>query len=286
MPMLHTDDDRHGLWRGLDRGLAAAARVRGVQINLRVVLAMLFWLACVIPPAAWAIVGGKLARPADWRAVARLHTGDEQHCSAVLVGPRVVLTAAHCVADPSHPSEVEFRGVRIRARMIVSPDYADPFLDGLDLAVGVLERAPVGVTPLPVTDGEEVLRVGDAVTLLGFGCCARGREGGELRLAESEVLSVGDHFFDIGDPSAPVWDGPGLCYGDSGGPALVLADDGLRVVGVHSQGMSDACIAKEARLDSVNARAFLRSVAAEQQVAICGVTAQCAPSPDPRIRRR
>lgn len=271
---------------GHGEGVPTRPWVLGWAGGLRLALGALVWLACVVPQTASAIVGGKLAHPANWRAVVRLHTRDEEHCSAVLVGPRVVLTAAHCVYDQPRVSEIEFRGVRIRARMFVSPDYADAFLDGLDLAVGVLEFAPRGVTPIPVTDAVELLRVGDPVTFLGFGCCVQGRGGGELRIATSEVLRVGDHYFDIGDPSAPTVEGPSLCYGDSGGPTLILVADGLRVVGVHSQGMSNACVAEEARLDSEDARAFLRSIATVHGVVICGLNAECAPSLDPRPRRR
>lgn len=252
---------------------------RALSIGLAILLAA--------PDPAWGLVGGRLVRPQDWRAIGRYRAERGLACSAVLVGPRVILTAAHCVEAHQGRGGVSFGGQWYRAEMISSPDYNDAFLDGLDLAVGILERAPRGVAPIPVVDDHTSVQLGDDVSLFGFGCCGQGgRGGGELRTAEGRVSRVGDHDFDIGDGFDTVEDGVSLCDGDSGGPTLMSMPDGLRVIGLHSQGVTGACVSEESRLDVAEARAFLRAVSESRQVGICGLTVVCPPFVDPRGQTR
>jgi hypothetical protein len=162
-------------------------------------------------------------------AIAALWTPDLPGlvCTATFIGPRSVLTAAHCIADvvlevrmgPNARSPEERIGVQ---------DLAEHPTD--DVAILRLERSPsVPVTPLPVGGGG--LRPDALVELAGYGQ----REDGidQRRYAVSPVARITEDRIVVAGQGRR-----GLCFGDSGGPALWLspATGRVEVVGVLSAG--------------------------------------------------
>jgi V8-like Glu-specific endopeptidase len=161
------------------------------------------------------------------------------HCTGTLVGPRLVLAAAHCVSDPRLGTNLEVmfgsdvaspgsRFVRV-IQAVRHPDYRGDG-DDADLAVLVLESAaPVA----PVALGEQPLdgTVGASVRIVGFGVTGPG-DGvtGTKRAGTSTVAEVQDRVF----RTVP---GTSLtCQGDSGGPLFAPAGTVERLVGVTSRG--------------------------------------------------
>ena len=162
-------------------------------------------------------------------------------CTGTLIGPRAILTAAHCLNDTEAvPLRVAFgsdtetlvASLRVVDRRI-HPDYRSEPLAEHDLAILALEHA---VTDAPVALARGVLdgsAVGDSLRLVGFGLSAPAGSFGQKRTGTARIDAVDDTRFRV----APA---PSLtCYHDSGAPALSTTDEGEALLGVTTSGDSD-----------------------------------------------
>ena len=221
-------------------------RIPGTQRLAPVLVAALLGANCAVETGRTAapIVGGTIDT-GDEAVVAigvrRVDCGEllAVHCTGTLVGPRLVLSAAHCVSDPRLGTNLEVmfgsdvassgsRFVRV-TQAVRHPDYHGDG-DDADLAVLVLEReAPVA----PVALGDQPLdgTVGASMRIVGFGVTGPGDGAiGTKRSGTSTVAEVLDRVF----RTVP---GPSLtCQGDSGGPLFAPVGTAERLVGVTSRG--------------------------------------------------
>lgn len=219
-----------------------------------------------------AITNGSIAR-AD-PAVVGLVAGGRVGCTGVLVGPRLVLTAAHCI-DGALPEAALVglspdEGARVGlSRRWVHPDHSlgSPEHDvGLLLLAAPLQVAAPALSAAPLSEAD----VGRQVRVVGFG--AREGGGGEpgepIKMQGSAVLrGVAPGTLILAPaPSQP-------CAGDSGGPVLGLAGGREVVLGIVSQG-DEGCDehAQAARVD-VELEGFIEPLR-EQAEATAGATGE------------
>lgn len=158
---------------------------------------------------------------------------DQLLCSGTLVGPRLVLTAEHCVS--SGDMEVRF-GSRARAAEEVVPVQALRPHPELDLAVLELAHAPsLEVTPIALATHNPGPELVDRwLETAGFGQSLEDFD--QRAFLPVRVQSVTTDFIDVQGGGRQ-----GLCFGDSGAPLLtrdpVRGD--VRVWGVLSEGDVD-----------------------------------------------
>jgi secreted trypsin-like serine protease len=171
------------------------------------------------------------------------------HCTATLVGPSTVLTAAHCVVSASGRTmsarrlrfaagDEIWRGARVHVPWGYAPDTDGPWDD---LALVELTRSVEGVEPMHMaTESDRAPEPGDVVRVIGFGVtratgAGTGVGGGTRRRATVELSWVGARELEY------VFDGQGACFGDSGGPLVHTSRGEERVVGVTSRGSDTDC---------------------------------------------
>jgi hypothetical protein len=175
--------------------------------------------------SAQAIVGGAEDAGPLSRASVMVLSSNGGVCSAVVVAPDVVLTAAHCVTGADQ-HRVHFRDsggepvLIVPAAKSVHPGYDAKAIEkrtrSIDLA---LVRLP---SPLPAPFETATLSVGrpgkgDAVTVSGWGLSREGeaKTTGTFRAAGLAVIEP------YGPSQILLWldgKGAGACQGDSGGP--------------------------------------------------------------------
>ena len=201
-----------------------------------------------------AIVGGRAERrfaPVGYLAIEndRTTTSFTPFCTATLIAPRVVATAAHCVHDikhsvqPAGPWMTFSRGATTaanRAPVFVSAIYEDPGFNPLDpqyfprelyqhdFALLVLETPMEGTTPARIATSDPT----HAHVAVGYGRTKTGpfdlvEEGLPKRKSLRMTLSSESpptHLLADPEPSGSV------CYGDSGGPLLDVNTSGESVI--------------------------------------------------------
>lgn len=170
----------------------------------------------------------------DWDAVGRLNIRGQGYCTATLIAPDLVLTAAHCVAnrrtgDLVHPDKVHFlAGFRkgnysVHGR-VATIRSAQGYFDGgrstaRDVAL-VRLRAPVSadlVTPIGLVDRTSV---GQEVATYSYG-----RDRSFILSSEPSCHILGRDGTLLGTSCEAT---PGV----SGAPLILSTPDGPRVAGV------------------------------------------------------
>lgn len=177
-------------------------------------------------------------------------------CTASLIGPRLLLTAAHCLVEGTADRGAELCATlettsgttRVRvADSFVHDDFAvlGPMATSFANDLAVLELArPVSVVPLEL-ELEASAEAGEAVQVLGYGrTSAEQHDEGQRRTTLATVASTTAADFTLAGPTLP-------CVFDSGGPVLSMASG--RQLGVVSSG--DAECASHARIMALNAAA-------------------------------
>jgi hypothetical protein len=152
------------------------------------------------------------------------------HCSATLIAPTRVLTAAHCSALIGAPVQFGSLSASVTA-VAVHPQYditSQSDLNNIhDLAVLSLDTA-IAVTPIPLNSTPPA--AGWTIRIVGFGTTSvdgTGSDYGVKYTVPQAISAVGTAAFDYFVTSAY----PGMSQnGDSGGPDLFVVK-GVTVVG-------------------------------------------------------
>ena len=203
--------------------------------------------------------GGEIARSADWPAslFARFNTPEGQSvCTAALVGPQAMLTAAHCVPT-SGTVRFVLAGQNYSTQCEQHPRYASGQDDSADYALCKVERsvvAPVGFRFERISRDPMDGLINQRVTLSGYGCISDivrdGQIDGRYRIGHNTVDETSNstsqrrgaayyaqqqrnNLFTKDDPALA-----NLCPGDSGGPAFRVTGSGYdsrQIIGVNSR---------------------------------------------------
>jgi MYXO-CTERM domain-containing protein len=185
------------------------------------------------------IYGGEQVGACGWPSVVSIGGGS---CTAALVHPLIVLTAAHCVAD-GVPTEVRF-GENVSTAVSLAdaeycrqgPGWTGATAQGEDYAYCKLSSPVTSVPIIPVAAGCEqtAIQPGARIVHVGFGRTETGG-GGQKKMLDTTIDAVTSSGELISGDFDEI-----ICNGDSGGPTFVYLDpafggDGSwRVAAIHS----------------------------------------------------
>lgn len=216
------------------------------------------------------VIGGVPANGSDWPSTFYFGSAG-RGCTSTAVGPQVVITAAHCVAD-GESGTVYTPSQSISARCDHHTDYAADF--EYDIALCLTDEIII----LPDDDGEKSLfetlnlspavpRIGDPVILLGFGCRQEGGGGssGALYIGSSELKGFSGIYLRTEGGAA-------VCFGDSGGAGYAnLSSVSRRIIGINSRGdISTKSYLTPIAIPGV--LDFILKWTEQENVVICGVS--------------
>ena len=162
-------------------------------------------------------------------------------CTGVLLAPRVVLTAAHCIeglisasvnideeiTDPEHSGTVK---LKYRARSwVMHPKYDSLKKTGTDLGLIFLNTPVTKFINYPRFSNSMNLRPSDPLIRIGFGK----RENKNIRTMIDEI------FLRVTNSQIVATDQYGF-GGDSGGPVFIDRQGQLFLIGTHSSRGTDS----------------------------------------------
>jgi hypothetical protein len=195
-------------------------------------------------------------------------------CTATLVSPQVVLTAAQCLGTAAQ-SDVFTNFGTYKVKCDSHPDFKDN--NTLDFALCKLDKEFPG-TPAKLASNPHLIQEGLLIYLVGYGCRKDGgvdARFGELSSGIAQVVSLAtdesDHFVHTV--------GSALCKGDAGGGSYYNADEGLVLIGVNSG--SDLRVQSSIANTTISEFwTWARKWSSENGVAICSVDqpSSCEPA--------
>lgn len=248
---------------------------------IRLLIAFAVLLIGVSSFANTEIVDGQLADSALWPEVIKIASpvggGSFSICTATIVGPRAVLTAAHC-AKPGVKAEFKVNGKAYKVALTTSPNYKssgnalDPSTDH-DIAIGLTDAEVTGIEYASIGGNSTI---GTGLKILGYGAyTSTGANDGKLRKGTTIVKGYKGGHLVLGPDSKE----SNSYFGDSGGPAFDVSSGKRLVIGVHSRGLINIKEDYDQRTDNDASQKFLHDWAVANKVDVCGITNACA-SPD------
>lgn len=215
------------------------------------------------------LINGTPVPAGKYKEVIKISTNGAA-CTATVVGPRVIITAAHCANNDAN-STFTIDGTQYTAKMTRSSLY--PSKDH-DIALGTTTQV-INVQPISVGG---TAAVGNGLTLFGYGCTnpnGTGGNDGVLRMGDTVITGFAD--FDMVSRKA---DGAALCFGDSGGPAYSTQNGKTTLLGINSKGnIKDTNW--DIRIDIPETQDFIKGYANTNNVEICGINKNCDGGPQP-----
>lgn len=214
----------------------------------------------LLPAGEALLANGKKVDRADWSSIVVAEFSSRgsypNFCTATLVGPRVLLTAAHCIENDERkvlPGVINIAGKQVTVTCTLHPDYAKsqsrrlPRHDA-DYALCWLSDSLLD-TPYETLSLNSEVAVGDRIVLTGFGCInlridEKGDLGydksyGILRMGQDNVEKVntttagwkaGLVFYTLSPANSEAT----ICPGDSGGPSFTRSNNKRVIIGVNS----------------------------------------------------
>ena len=223
-------------------------------------------------------------------------TDDEEtnafSCSATLIGPKVIVTASHCIKLGDEDYKPTYKFGPILGEYYNVKFFKDPFFDRsidlpnsmagrYDISFGILEKEVMGVVPISVTDVEP--KIGDKILMAGLGQpLIEIRQYGYGQIIEISNLGITIQ----GQGETPSVAGSG----DSGGANLSISTDGaVKYVATisTSSGTEKERIENgwtnyplyttggAKILPTVKHERFIDQIARENKVEICGLNIVC-----------
>jgi len=177
--------------------------------------------------------------------VSKTYDGVYMRCTGTLVGPREVLTAAHCLENVEGGIIVLGGTIYEGVEFIPHPGYTGnrdiTQVAMNDVGVMVLREAPNRIEQKPLVSGRS-LRIGDNLTVYGYGA----NESSSNAESAGDMLSRGKYGSFI---VTNLWNGvaeatyaassTAICPGDSGGPGMLSIGGTPAIATVSSYGSSE-----------------------------------------------
>ncbi len=236
-----------------------------------------------------AIVGGIPTRSDSDVFMLFLHgdNGEDSLCTATLIAPRTLLTAAHCV-DPSTlgaqhvlitatnaatESEVRWGANTVPVIETRTHPLWNPGANlEADIAVALLE-VPQTVTPRPWNAQSLAGMGGKGVRAVGYGALSIDAGAGVRRTVDLSIRQLSSQLISLGNLVDK-----GICHGDSGGPTFHTFEDNVeRLIGIHSFTRTEDCLdGADTRVDAF-APFVLQWLSEKEET--CGPNLVCSSSP-------
>jgi hypothetical protein len=247
------------------RGARNLVRIRPLRRADRCTL----FMACIGVSVLWSasaeaiIVVGGLGGPNTATLKLESQIGD---CSATLIGPHAVLTAATCVEGPSATAILDSTRFPLSVCRSI-PDRENDRSYNLALCYS---HSVIPLSPERIDVDPHSFLIGDQIYLAGFGCKLSGGTDasfGDVSVGRATVIGKAQNFYPGGDLTVL---GSALCPGDAGGPAFILEGGKLVIIGVNSSSDQDvksivSSLARQPFLD------WAKEWSKEHDAPICGL---------------
>lgn len=228
------------------------------------------WVWCVPTLAGTVLptlINGARADVAQWKQVVLFSLGTRT-CTGTIVGPRTVVSAAHCFKNGEtvnfDANSKTYSGTVVQHTLYPGKD--------IDLAIVYTNEDLAGVTPQKIGG---VADLNKEVTVLGYGCKQFPAPAvPENILWIGKTQTIGYSGYKVATRLAG---GVALCFGDDGGPTLL----NNLLVAVSSLG-NKTDTNYHTRLDRSEATDFLKETAQAKGLVICGVNSDCGGTPPPQ----
>ena len=172
-------------------------------------------------PLAPKVINAAPVDPADWPAsfYSRVEAGS---CTSTLVGPDVLLTAAHCIG-PAGTISIMLRSGQIMSGLCENhPKYQTDI--SADYAYCKLNTKITGFPYENINQSPSGLRVGGSLLMTGYGCTTTAGTGGNdnvYRAGYTTIATLPPNS-QFGPNYVTTRGGATLCFGDSGGSTFLV----------------------------------------------------------------